>query len=552
MPGRRGRGRLSETMSDHDLAAAGRRWAVATPHHAATDAAADVFRAGGNAVDAAVTAAVTLAVVYPHMCGVGGDLFALVQEPDGQAIAINSSGAAPLGIDADAVRAANARMPERGPLTITVPGAVAGWEAVLAEGGSIPWPAAFDHAIPLAAEGMDVSRSLASTLSAGAPLLDPDPGMREVFYPGGSPAPPGSVLRQPALAASLRAIAERGPGALYGGELGERYAAGLASAGSPMSPADLEGHRIEIAPPLAGRYSGFDVRVVPPNSQGFVLLEILAAIERLGIVTDPLGPDAGTMAHLFRAASADRDRHNADPFVARVPIAALLDDGHIAALADQARGAAEPPRPSDARPAATSVPDLRHLRGDTIALVTADGDGRAVSLIQSLYNGFGSGILEPDTGIVAHNRGACFTLDASSRNALEGGKRPAHTLMPVLVHRADGLAGVLGTMGGSAQPQINAMSVLRLFDLGLTPEDALRSPRWLVDGMDAADPRRSAIAEAGVPSEAMASLDRAGFEIDVVANLSDDVGHAHAIRCAPDGTMEAASDPRADGSAAAG
>jgi gamma-glutamyltranspeptidase len=545
-------------MSDRDLAARGRRWAVATPHSAATEAAAEIFGAGGNAIDAAVTAAVTLAVVYPHMCGVGGDLFALVQEPDGQAIALNSSGAAPEGIDVDAVRRAFSSMPERGPLTITVPGAVAGWAAVLAEGGTIPWARAFDAAIAFATDGMEVARSLASTLSSGAEEFRRDPGMRGVFYADGGAPRAGSSVRQSALGATLRAIAHGGPNAFYGGETGSRYAAGLRSAGSPIAPTDLEAHGAEIAAPLVGRYRDLDVRVVPPNSQGFVLLEILAAIERIGIDPDPLAADAGAMARLFRSASSDRDRHNADPRVERVPVAALLDDGHIAAIVDEAReerrvASSERATGPPSSVGSAAVGDAESSpSGDTIALVTADGDGRAVSLIQSLYNGFGSGILEPDTGIVAHNRGACFTLDPSSKNVLAGRKRPAHTLMPVLVHRGSELAAVCGTMGGAAQPQINAMSVLRLFDLGLTPAAAMRAARWVVGGMGREGRRRFAVAERSVPAQALNALRTAGFEVDVAPDLTDEVGHAQAIRVASDGTLEAATDPRADGSAAAG
>ena len=545
-------------MSDRDLAARGRRWAVATPHSAATEAAAEIFGAGGNAIDAAVTAAVTLAVVYPHMCGVGGDLFALVQEPDGQAIAVNSSGAAPEGIDVDAVRRAFSSMPERGPLTITVPGAVAGWAAVLAEGGTIPWARAFDAAIAFATDGMEVARSLASTLSSGAEEFRRDPGMRRVFYADGDAPRAGSSVRQSALGATLRAIAQGGPNAFYGGETGSRYAAGLRSAGSPIAPTDLEAHRAEIAAPLVGRYRDLDLRVVPPNSQGFVLLEILAAIERIGIDPDPLAADAGAMARLFRSASSDRDRHNADPRVERVPVAALVDDGHIAAIVDEARedlrvASSERATAPPSSVGSAAVGDAESSpSGDTIALVTADGDGRAVSLIQSLYNGFGSGILEPDTGIVAHNRGACFTLDPSSKNVLAGRKRPAHTLMPVLVHRGSELVAVCGTMGGAAQPQINAMSVLRLFDLGLTPAAAMRAARWLVGGMDREGRRRFAVAERSVPERAVHALRTAGFEVDVAPDLADEVGHAQAIRVASDGTLEAATDPRADGSAAAG
>jgi gamma-glutamyltranspeptidase/glutathione hydrolase len=528
-------------MGERNLAASGRRWAVASPHRAATEAAAEIFGAGGNAIDAAVTAAVTLAVVYPHMCGVGGDLFALVQETNGQAIAINSSGAAPIGIDPDAIRAEHREMPERGPLPITVPGAVAGWSTLLREGGSIPWERSFERAIAFARDGVTAVASLRRTLVEHATLFASDPGMREVLFHGGEPLAEGNVLRQPALAATLEAVATGGPDVLYGGEIGEAYAAGLRRSGSPISIEDLRRHEPEIVAPLSGRYRDLDVSVVPPNSQGFVLLEMLAAIERLGIDPDPFGPDAVLLARVFRTASADRDRHNADPRVEHVPFASLLDDGHIAALAGAAR---------DQRQVAAA--SGRAPTGDTIAIVTADGDGRAVSLIQSLSNGFGSGILEPSTGIVAHNRGGCFTLDATSRNRIEGGKRPAHTLMPVLVRRGARVVAVPGTMGGYAQPQINATSIIRSFDLRMAPDEALATPRWLVNGMDQERGDPFVVAESTVPRSTLEDLRSDGFRIDEFPDRTDEVGHPQLILVRDDGEMSAATDPRADGSAEAG
>jgi gamma-glutamyltranspeptidase len=543
------------------LAARGTEWAVATPHDAATEAASAVFRDGGNAVDAALTAATVLSVVYPHMCGVGGDLFALVRTPDGGAAAIISSGAAPREIDVDAVRARHREMPEFGPIPVTVPGTVSGWHALLAHGGTIPWKRAFEPAIGFASHGVPVARSLASTLEASHERLGADPGMRDVFFAGGTPRAEGETLVQPALAATLHDIAVRGPEALYGGNVGRAYVAGLRGVGSPLRVEDLEEHWAEIAAPLAGRYRDLVVQVAPPPSQGFALLEMLAGIDRMGVHPDPTGAEAGLIARIFAAAAVDRDRHNADPRVDRVPVQALLDDDHIVALAHEAlegverRGGRRPTTERGSEPASsgtTSPPELEPLPGDTVALATADASGRAVSLIQSLYHGFGAGILEPETGIVAHDRGACFTLDPESANVLAGRKRPAHTLMPVLVSRHGELAAVLGTMGGYAQPQINAMSILRLFDLDLDPGRALSAPRWLVGAMDRADGRRFVVVEASADPIAVDSIRSAGFDLDVVPDLAADVGHAQAIRALDDGTLHAASDPRADGSAAAG
>jgi len=526
-------------MDEPRPAAAGRRWAIATPHRAATEAGAEAFEAGGNAVDAALAAAVSLAVAYPHQCGVGGDLFALVEQPDGRVTAVNASGAAPLSLDPEALRRSGPVMPVFGPLTITVPGAVSGWDALARLGAREGLAAAFRSGLRLAGEGVPVARSLAVTLERLGDRLAKDPGIAGVFFPNGTPLAEGELLVQPALAASLEALAADGPEALYGGDVGDRLVRGLRAVGSPMALEDLARHEAELAAPLSGRYRGLHVSVAPPNSQGFVLLEILAAIEHLGVDPDPLGPDAALLAEVFRVASADRDRHNADPRVAPVPVATLLDDGHIAAICDEARGMVTPTPTSS-------------TGGDTIALAAADAEGWTVSLIQSLSDAFGSGILEPSTGIILQNRGADFSLDPTSPNAVAGGKRPAHTLVPVLAHRDGRLVLVSGSRGGGAQPQINAQSILRLFDLGMAPEAVLDAPRFLVGGMGIDASLRTVEAEARIPEEVLRAFREAGYSVKMLADRDDDAGHAHLIRVGRDGLLEAAADPRADGSAAAG
>ena len=518
--------------------AQGRSFALATPHAAATEAGRAAFESGGNAVDAALAAAATLAVVYPHMCGVGGDLFALIDEPQGRTIAVNASGAMPLGLDPEAVRRAHEVMPTYGPLTITIPGAVSGWSLLAERWSRYGLAQALAPAIALAHDGVAVARSLAAGIAWDPKRLLADPGMSGVFYPNGRPLAEGAWLVQPALAETLAAIADGGASALYGGPVGERLAEGLRALGSPKTLEDLARHVPEIDSPLSGRYRDLHVSVVPPNSQGFVLLEILGAIEALGIDPDPLGPDAPILAELFHATAVDRDRHNADPRSARVPVGTLLDEGHIAGLRDAVRdglGGSATPRP----------------HGDTIALVAADADGWAVSLIQSLYSGFGSGILEPTTGIACHNRGSAFVLEPEHPNTLAPGKRPAHTLMPVLVHREGELAAVSGSMGGGAQPQINAMSLIRSFDLGMTASEAVSAPRWLAGGMELTA-GRTVEAEARVPATVRRALEAARFAVALLGPLDEDVGHAHLIRRLPSGAFDVGSDPRADGQVAAG
>lgn len=529
-------------MPDRVLAARGPRFAIATPHVAATDAGRAAFDAGGNAIDAALAAATTLAVVYPHMCGVGGDLFALVQRPEGDVVAINSTGVSTRSIDPEAVRAAHGTsMPERGPFTVTVPGAVGGWWALHHRGAWLAWSDLFERAIAHAA-GVPAAHSLAETLAWGVGQGFPDDlGLSSVFYPGGRPIAEGATVANRALGATLATLAADGPGALYGGGLGERFARGLGAAGVPIEPTDLEGHEAITLAPLIGRFRGLDVRVAPPTSQGFVLLEILAAVEHLGIDPDPLGPDAGTLALLFRAASLDRDLHLADPEHARVHPHALLDDGHIAALADEVR---------TGRPVAVDVPP--GSPGGTVGLATADAAGYAVCLIQSLGPGFGAGILEPSTGIVAQGRGSGFVLDPEHPNVLAPRKLPAHTLMPVMAHRAGRLAAISATMGGSAHPQINMMSLVRGLELGRSPAEAVADPRWLAGAMDPVGPDPFVVAERSAAARIGGALDRAGFRVDVVDDVSEEVGHAHLIVVEADGAFRAGTDPRADGEAAAG
>lgn len=528
-------------MTQPTLSAAGGRFAIATPHAQATAAGLAAFEAGGNAIDAALAAATTLAVVYPHMCGVGGDLFALVQHPGGDVLSIHSAGRAPSGIDVGAVRAAHdGRMPGRGPFTVTVPGAVAGWRAVHDRGARLGWPRAFDAAIAAARDGAPLARGVRDTIAWRPEVFGADPGLRATFFDtGGRPLPVGAPLVQPALATTLELLAAEGPAELYGGDVGRRYALGLRELGVPIEPDDLASHEALLLPPLLGRYRDLDVRVSPPTSQGFVLLEILETLERLGIDPDPLGPDAGAIALLFRAASLDRDRHLADPDHMRMHPHALLDDGHLAALVDEVRSG----RPVHVDEPPTGV-------GGTAGLATADDEGYAVSLIQSLASGFGAGILEPSTGIVAQSRGGGFVLDPGHPNVLAPGKRPAHTLMPVMAHRAEALAAISSTMGGSAHPQISAMSLVRAFDLGMRAREVVSAPRWLAGGQDPVGPDPFVLAEPEAARAVGGSLAAAGFRVDELPTFSDEVGHAQLLVVGPDG-FEAAADPRSDGGAAA-
>jgi gamma-glutamyltranspeptidase/glutathione hydrolase len=520
------------------LHAQGGRYAIATPHFTATGVGEAVFRQGGNAIDAAVAAAVALTVVYPHMCAVGGDIFALVTTPDGAVRAINGSGAAPLAARAAALQAEFGQMPVYGAHAVTVPGAVAAWETIRALGASRSLADLIAPAIPLAASGVPVSPSLRASIVEDDALLRRDPGIAAVFQPGGIPLAVGDLLAQPALAATLARIAGEGPSALYGGAVGQAIVRRLNDLGSSMTIADLERHRTEVVAPLAGSFRGDEVLTAPPNSQGLLLLEILNALEASG-VADPLGADVGVLCELFRRSSHDRDSLLADPRHADVPVAHLLSAAHAAdlatlALARRAGGGSQPvssPRPT----------------GDTIALVTADAAGNAVVIIQSIFFSFGSGILEPETGVILHNRGSFFSVDPASPNRLEGGKRPAHTLMPVMVRRAGRVVGVHGTMGGKAQAQIHAQLILRLA-AGATPAEATSAARVVVGTGAEGERDDVAFAETDVPRGPLLA---AGFAIEDLGRHNENAGHSQLIRLV-DGVLHVATDPRCDGAAAAG
>jgi gamma-glutamyltranspeptidase/glutathione hydrolase len=287
---------------------------------------------------------------------------------------------------------------------------------------------------------------------------------------------------------------------------------------------------------------------------------MLAATQRLELDPDPFGPDAGTLALTAWAASFDRDHHLADPDAMRIHPSTLLGDGHLAALCDAIRAGIEVPR------GVSPPPGPDRAGGDTIGLVTADAEGRAVSLIQSLFSGFGAGILEPTTGIVAQNRGSGFTLDPEHPNVMAPGKRPAHTLTPVLVQRDGRFEAALGTMGGYAQPQIHAALVARAFMGAMSASEAVATPRWLVGGLDGLDRDGDAcrdghdnsngngptvVVEGGVPEETRRAITEAGFTLEILdAERDESAGHAQMIRAMPDG-FQAGSDPRADGAARA-
>lgn len=498
-----------------------RGWAVAAPHHLATRAGAAVLADGGNAVDGALAAAAVLTVAYPHQCALGGDLVALVGLPDGTAHVVNGSGRAPRALDVAAVRRSHDRMPVDGPLTVTVPGLVDGWFTLAQRWGSRPLAGALHHAGRLAGDGVPVSPGLARALVEEAPRVAADAGLREVFLRDGAVLAEGATLVQPRLAGTLEQLADGGRDVLYDGPVGAALVATLRSHGSAITADDLAAHRTAVEDPGTLSVDGLTYLSSGGNTQGPFFLrglrELAGGAAGPGS-PDPLGPDAGRIATVLARAADARDRSFGDPL-----------------------------------PQTDS--------GDTVAVVAADAAGTWVCLIQSVFHAFGAGLLDPQTGIVLHNRGAAFTLDPEGvgppgstslgSTSLGPGRRPPHTLMPVLVRDAatGAFVGAHGTMGGFAQPQIQTHLALHLAR-GLTAQQAVCAPRWVVVPRRG-EVARTALVEQPVPAVAREALHSKGFVVEDRPALDDEVGHAQVVRRAPlpaDGFV-AGSDPRADGEA---
>jgi len=531
-----------EHVADRDGGGTFARAAVVTPNRLATAAGREVLVAGGNAVDAAVAAGLTLAVVTPYHCGLGGDVLAMVW--DGAAHGLISVGAAPAGAGAAQVRAAlesrrsagmddlptsagTGGMPDRGALTVTVPGAVAGWMALLERFGSWTPARVAAPALRLAEEGFIVSAYAARAVRATRPRLGDQPGWEATF----GHMEEGRRFVQPALARTLRAIVEHGPDAFYAGAVARSTIDTLAADGSAMTMQDLAAHRVDWVAPLVGSYRGLSVLELPPPSQGVTALTALGILDTLG----PLPRDPAEATHLqveaVRAAMADRQQYVGDPASMTVTPEQLLSPGRIAAVAgkvDRERAAPWPP----ARPAP----------GGTAYLCTADDDGLLVSLIQSNYHGFGSGVVVASAGFGLHDRGSGLSLDPDRVDALRPGRRPLHTLIPALVLEDGAPRYVMGTMGGDAQPQVHVQLLGHLVDRGADLAAALAAPRFVVsvaDGTVALEPGTD-------PAVAQGLVARG----HTVSTLPDPglAGHAHLIAPIGDG-YGAASDPRCDGAA---
>ncbi|MBY0300649.1 MULTISPECIES: gamma-glutamyltransferase family protein [Sphingomonas] len=515
----------------------GRHGIVSAPHHLAAEAGCGVLRDGGNAAEACVAVAATLAVVYPHMTGIGGDGFWLIAEADGRVHGIHGCGGAAAAADLS-LYAGMATVPTRGPLAAnTVAGTISAWEAALA-GGTLPLDRLLRDAIDHAERGVAVTAGGAAIAAAKGAELRGQPGAyAAIFEPDGRPLVAGDVLRQPALAATLRTLAADGLDSFYRGDLARRIAADLAALGSPVSADDLAAHRATRPDPLSVAIRGATLWNSAPPTQGIASLLILALFDRLEIDSVDDLPFVHGLVEATKQAFRWRDRHCGDPAHMSEDAQALLDD---AAALDAMAAAIDPAR-------ALPWPQPPQW-GDTCWFGAADARGQVVSCIQSTYFEFGSGVVLPDTGITWQNRGSSFRLAAAGWNALKPGRKPFHTLNPALARFDDGRVMAYGTMGGEGQPQTQG-AVFARYARGVDLQDAISAPRWLL-GRTWGEETTSLKLEDGFAPDVYDGLAAAGHQVERVGAPTATMGHAGAVVRHADGRLDGATDPRSDGGVA--
>jgi gamma-glutamyltranspeptidase/glutathione hydrolase len=522
-----------------------RRGMVVAPHHLAAQAGLSVLREGGNAVEAMVAAAAAIAVVYPHMNGIGGDGFWLIAEPGKPPVGIDACGAAAATATPDLYRTqGHATIPSRGPLAAnTVAGTVSGWGAALDaargwSGRKLPLSRLLEDAVHYARDGASATGSQSRFTAEKRSELEDVPGFARIFLPDGKAPAPGSLFRQTDLASTLERIGTAGTEDFYRGELARALAEELQRAGSPVALGDLEAHHARRVEPLSVRLRNAELYNMTPPTQGLASLMILGLFDRLGVT------EADGFAHIHGLVEATkrafliRDRYVTDPARMTVDPRGFLTGAALADLAAKIDPARALPWPQSGPPA------------DTIWMGAIDGAGRAVSFIQSVYWEFGSGVVAGDTGVLWQNRGSSFSLDGTAVNTLTPGMRPFHTLNPALARFDDGRVMPYGTMGGEGQPQTQAAVFSRYGLLGQELQTAVTAPRWLLGRTWGAGTTNLKI-ESRIGDDVIKALRSAGHDVEVVTPFNDMMGHAGALVLHPDGTIQGASDCRSDGAVAA-
>lgn len=523
---------------------------VAAAHPLAVQIGVDVLKRGGSAVDAAIAVNAALGLMEPTSCGLGGDIYAMVWDPDARKLwGLNGSGRAPAALTIDKVPPEkDGTIPEYSPYAWTVPGCVDGWIELHRKFGRLPLAELLAPAIAYAKEGVPVPQVIAGSWARSVPRFKDKPGFAEVFMPGGRAPREGEPFANPALARTLEVIATKGRDGFYAGPVAEALVAYSRKVGGFFSLADLATHHSEWVEPISTTYRGHTVFELPPNGQGLAALEMLNMLE--GHDLKAMGRGNPDLWHLLvetkKIAYEDRARYYADPAFADVPVQGLLDKAYgtrQAARVDMARAA---------RRLEPGNPALRH--GDTTFLVTADSRGQMVSLIQSNYTGFGSGYVVPELGFGIQDRGALFTLQPGHPNALAPGKRPFHTIIPAFLGKDGVPLLAFGVMGGDMQPQGHVQVLLNILDFGMNLQEAGDAPRFYHTG--SSEPTGTVMEdggilylESGVPFEVRQELLRRGHRLQETSGIA--FGGYQAIWRDPvTGIYTGATESRKDGCAA--
>ncbi len=514
---------------------------VVAPHHLASEAGARVLREGGNAIEAMIAAASTIAVVYPHMNSLGGDNFWLLHSP----------GKSPLGIDACGGAAAEASVnyyrdkklsaiPGRGPdAALTVAGAVSGWQLAHKHsqlaGGKMPLSRLFEDAIHHASQGVPVAATLANNARGKLAELIDQPGFADTYLKNGEPVTTGDLHRQPKIAATLESLARSGLDDFYRGELAQAISDDLQKAGSPICEQDLNRYNAMEVEPLSLAVDGHQLFNMPPPTQGLASLMLLGIFSRLNIESLDDFQYIHGLIESTKQSFRVRDKEVSDPAFMTSSAQQFLQAEYLDKLADGVNMKTADPWPDAS------------VGGDTVWLGAIDNEGRAVSFIQSIYWEFGSGVILPQTGITWQNRGTSFSLDESHHNCLMPGRRPFHTIQPALAHLKDGRIMPFGTMGGEGQPQTQAM-VFSRYVKGQDLQRAISAPRWLLGRTWGSDITNLRI-ENRFAAEVYEQLIAAGHDLETIGDYDEVMGHAGALVLHPNGLIEGASDPRSDGAA---
>ncbi|WP_110928922.1 gamma-glutamyltransferase [Bacillus massiliglaciei] len=511
---------------------------VVSPHYLASGAGNKILERGGNAFDAAVAVSSCLAVVYPHMTGLGGDSFWLTYHKSESAIrGYNGSGRSGYGVSRDSF-AGEEKIPFRGVKSaLTVPGMVDGWDAVLKQYGRLSLKEVLEPAIEYAEKGFPISQNQVAYTQKNWNWISEMPGTSDIYTPGGKIPAAGERFVQKHLAQSLRAIADQGRDTFYRGELAEKIVKGLKEQGSLLTSEDFASHRGNWTDPISSSYNGYEIHQMPPNSQGFVGLMALNILEnfRIGELEHGSAEYYHLLVESLKAGFRERNEVLTDPEFYDIPLDSLLDKTFAAEMAAGIQ--------SDAA-AVTSPP----VGSDTAYAAVVDEEGNAVSFIQSLYFEFGSGVTAGETGIILQNRGSFFSLDPEHVNTLEPGKRSFHTLMPAMATKDGELKIIYGTQGGEGQPQTQTAIITRMIDFGMDPQQAINEPRF-VWGRTWGEASEALKVEGRIDPDVAEALRKNGHLVEVVEEFDGIMGHAQAIKITDEGFLEGGADPRGDGAA---